>query len=41
MPNGYMGKVLWIDLSNEKFEEEELNEEIYRNYLGGLDLLQN
>ncbi|MHA1191590.1 MAG: aldehyde ferredoxin oxidoreductase family protein [Promethearchaeota archaeon] len=38
MPNGYMGKVLWIDLSTEKFEEEELSEEIYKQYLGGYGL---
>ncbi len=33
-----MGKILWIDLSTEKFEEEELSEEIYRQYLGGYGL---
>ena len=38
MPKGYMGKVLWIDLSNEEFKEVELTEEIYRNYLGGYGL---
>jgi len=38
MPNGYMGKILWIDLSTEKLEEEELSEEIYRQYLGGYGL---
>ena len=38
MSNGYMGKILWIDLSTEKFEEEELSEEIYRQYLGGYGL---
>jgi aldehyde:ferredoxin oxidoreductase len=38
MSNGYMGKILWIDLSTEKLEEEELSEEIYRDYLGGYGL---
>ncbi|MBY9004414.1 MAG: aldehyde ferredoxin oxidoreductase family protein [Candidatus Lokiarchaeota archaeon] len=38
MSNGYMGKILWIDLSTEKFEEEELSEEIYRQYIGGYGL---
>jgi aldehyde:ferredoxin oxidoreductase len=38
MPNGYMGKILWIDLSNESFEEQEISEEIYRQYLGGYGL---
>jgi len=38
MSNGYMGKILWIDLSTEKFEEQELSEEIYRQYLGGYGL---
>ena len=28
MPNGYMGKVLWIDLSDGSFKEEELPEEL-------------
>ena len=38
MPYGIMGKILWIDLSAEKFEEVELAVEIYRNYLGGYGL---
>ena len=28
MPNGYMGKVLWIDLTKESFEEQELSEQV-------------
>jgi aldehyde:ferredoxin oxidoreductase len=36
--NGYFGKVLWVDLSKETFEEEELAEELYRQYLGGYGL---
>ncbi len=35
---GYFGKVLWVDLTNETFEEEELPEKIYRQYLGGFGL---
>ena len=38
MPNGYMGKILWINLSEESFKEEELPEEIYRQYIGGYGL---
>ncbi|MBD3195578.1 MAG: aldehyde ferredoxin oxidoreductase [Candidatus Lokiarchaeota archaeon] len=35
---GFMGKILWIDLTNESFEEQELSEEVYREYLGGYGL---
>jgi len=38
MPTGICGKVLWVDLSKETFEEEELPEKIYRQYLGGYGL---
>jgi aldehyde:ferredoxin oxidoreductase len=38
MPNGYLGKILWINLSEETFKEEELTEEVYRQYLGGYGL---
>lgn len=38
MPNGYLGKILWINLSNESFEEEELRDEVYRQYIGGYGL---
>jgi aldehyde:ferredoxin oxidoreductase len=38
MPNGYMGKILWIDLSNQKFEDMQLTDEVYRNYMGGYGL---
>lgn len=38
MSKGYMGKVLWINLSDESFEEQELQEEIYREHLGGYGL---
>jgi len=35
---GYQGKVLWIDLSKGTFDEQELPEEVYRQYLGGYGL---
>ena len=38
MPNGYLGKILWINLTDETFKEEELSEKIYRQYIGGLGL---
>ncbi len=38
MTNGIFGKILWVDLSDESFKEQELPEEIYRQYLGGYGL---
>jgi aldehyde:ferredoxin oxidoreductase len=38
MPNGYFGRILWINLTKEEFKEENLPEEIYRQYLGGYGL---
>ncbi|MFX1381832.1 MAG: aldehyde ferredoxin oxidoreductase family protein [Promethearchaeota archaeon] len=38
MNGGFFGKVLWIDLFSEIFEEEILNEEIYKQYIGGYGL---
>ncbi|KKN81326.1 hypothetical protein LCGC14_0320730 [marine sediment metagenome] len=38
MPNGFFGKILWIDLSNETSKEETLSDEIYHQYLGGYGL---
>jgi aldehyde:ferredoxin oxidoreductase len=38
MPNGYMGRILWVDLSKGTFTEESPSEEIYRKYLGGYGL---
>ena len=38
MPKGYMGKVLWISLSDGSFKEEELPDDIYRQYIGGYGL---
>ena len=35
MPYGYSGKILHVDLSNQKIEVEEKNEAFYRSYLGG------
>lgn len=38
MINGYMGKILWVDLSKGKMREEGLEENTYRDYLGGYGL---
>ncbi|MBD3196580.1 MAG: aldehyde ferredoxin oxidoreductase [Candidatus Lokiarchaeota archaeon] len=38
MTKGYFGKVLWIDLSTESFKEEEISDEVYKQYLGGYGL---
>ncbi|MHA1148688.1 MAG: aldehyde ferredoxin oxidoreductase family protein [Promethearchaeota archaeon] len=38
MPNGYMGKILWVNLSDNSFQEEEISEKIYRQYFGGYAL---
>jgi len=38
MTNGFFGKILWIDLSKETFKEETLEEDNYREYLGGYGL---
>ncbi|MCP4764183.1 MAG: aldehyde ferredoxin oxidoreductase family protein [archaeon] len=35
---GYMGKILWVDLSLKEFKEEEPSEDIYRKFLGGYGL---
>ena len=35
MVNGYIGKILWVDLSKKTVNSEELNEKICRDYLGG------
>ncbi len=35
---GYMGKILWVDLSTKEITEENPSEEIYRKYLGGYGL---
>ena len=38
MIHGYMGKVLFIDLTTGSTREEELSEEIYRDFIGGQGL---
>jgi aldehyde:ferredoxin oxidoreductase len=38
MSNGFFGKVLWIDLSEETIKEETIDDKIYREYLGGYAL---
>jgi aldehyde:ferredoxin oxidoreductase len=38
MPNGYRGKVLFVNLSNGSIESKTLPDEIYRDYLGGYGL---
>ncbi|MFX1289121.1 MAG: aldehyde ferredoxin oxidoreductase family protein [Promethearchaeota archaeon] len=38
MGNGFFGKVLWVDLRNEHFRVEEVNETLYRQFIGGYGL---
>lgn len=38
MPFGYMGKVLWVDLSEGKIQEETLPDEVYERFLSGIGL---
>ncbi|MHA1200165.1 MAG: aldehyde ferredoxin oxidoreductase family protein [Candidatus Heimdallarchaeaceae archaeon] len=38
MINGYAGKILHINLTTKKIEEEKPSEEIYKQYLGGIGL---
>ena len=35
---GYAGKILYADLSNQSFEEQELDEELVHKYIGGLGI---
>jgi aldehyde:ferredoxin oxidoreductase len=35
MIDGYMGKLLWVDLSTGKIKDETPAESLYRNYIGG------
>ncbi len=35
MARGYMGKILWVDLTRGKLEEEQLDEELARQFIGG------
>lgn len=41
MPNGFHGKVLRVDLSCRKIWTEEVEEVVYRRYLGGGALALN
>ncbi|MCP4148613.1 MAG: aldehyde ferredoxin oxidoreductase, partial [bacterium] len=38
MTKGYMGKVLWVNLSKGTFNEEEISQETYKKYLTGTGL---
>ncbi len=38
MANGYMGKILWVDLSRNSLQEEPLDERLCRDYIGGYGL---
>lgn len=38
MANGYMGKILWVDLTSGNIKEEALDEGICRKYIGGYGL---
>jgi aldehyde:ferredoxin oxidoreductase len=38
MSNGYMGKILWVDLTKNQITEEALNEKMCHDYIGGYGL---
>ena len=38
MSSGYMGKLLWVDLTNGKLEDQSLNEQECQDYIGGYGL---
>lgn len=38
MANGFMGKMLWVDLSAKQFKDEALDEKMARDFLGGYGL---
>ncbi len=38
MANGFMGKILWVDLSKKELKEEPLDEKTGRDFLGGYGL---
>ena len=38
MPHGFMGKILWVDLSKKELKEEALDEKMGRDFLGGYGL---
>ena len=37
-PNGYTGKILWVNLSTNELKDEYPDEKIYRKYMGGYGL---
>ena len=38
MAGGFMGKILWVNLSDGSHREEEIKEEVYQKFLGGYGL---
>ena len=38
VPQGYHGKILWVDLGEQRFWEQELDEAVYRRFFGGYGL---
>jgi aldehyde:ferredoxin oxidoreductase len=38
MTGGFTGKMLWIDLTKETIKEEEIDEQIFRDFIGGYGL---
>jgi aldehyde:ferredoxin oxidoreductase len=38
MVNGYMGKILWVNLSTGEIKEESIDEKVYRDFIGGYGL---
>src|SRR4030065_2063039 len=38
MARGFMGKILWVDLSKKQIKEEALDEKMGRDFLGGYGL---
>ncbi len=38
MSGAYMGKILWVNLSTGEIKEEKLDEQLYRDFLGGYGL---
>ena len=38
IPKGYNGKILWVNLSTNEIIEEKIDENIYRQYIGGYGL---
>ena len=41
MARGYIGKMLWVDLSNHKLKDEVLDEKLCRRFIGGYGLGAN